>query len=421
MKVILKVLRFVLYLGLAVLLLIFVMIAADSQLPGSMRFFGIVLILLDVSCIAWLYMVSHKPKEAPGKKPTVKRDLPVYAVPAQLEKKPTVQQARAERPFNAIRCSVRRMDPLQLARADGTPASFVAFDLETTGLQPSQDKIVEIGAVIVRDGQIGQQFQTLVNPGIPMPAAASAVNHITDAMLADAPTIGGVLPAFLRFIGDLPLVAHNAGFDADFLAYAAGSMSLTFSNPVADSLALSRSCWPRLDHYKLGDVCEKIHYVNQDAHRALADAMAVAAIVNAAGIERTAYAKYGKAYSKHWDLLYEIRDKYKDANKDGAAPEAMDVVIALCRQDIALADQVVAYCKATGREPYFESFKTLVRVLQQHGEHAEAVRVCDQAIALGLNDDRTKGGMEARRQKSVTQLEKTSHVRRRRGENNGNS
>ena len=403
-----KVLRFVLVFVLLIFLVAMIAAVADPSMEAGSRVFGLVMILLDAFIVFKLLKGKRKPKAAPAKQPDVKRDLPVYAVPTQPEKKPAAQQAQTERPVNAIRCPVRRMDPLELARDDGTPASFVAFDLETTGLQPSQDKIVEIGAVIVRDGQIGQQFQTLVNPGVPMPSAAYAVNHITDAMLAGAPSIEQVLPAFLRFIGDLPLVAHNASFDADFLAYAAGSMNLAFSNPVADSLALSRSCWPRLDHYKLGDVCEKIHYVNQDAHRALSDAMAVAAIVNAAGIERTAYARFGKAYGKHWDLLYEIRDKYKDASKDGAVPEAMDVVIALCRQDIALADQVVSYCKATGREPYYESFKTLVRLLQQRGDHEEAIRVCDQAIALGFNDDGTKGGMEARRKKSVNQLEKVA-------------
>lgn len=99
----------------------------------------------------------------------------------------------------------------------GPATAFVVFDLETTGLEPKKERIVEIGAVkFDRRGPIGR-FSVLIDPGIPMPAKASEINGITDAMLAGKPGIDLVLPDFLRFIGDAPLIAHNANFDCSFV------------------------------------------------------------------------------------------------------------------------------------------------------------------------------------------------------------
>jgi DNA polymerase-3 subunit epsilon len=100
---------------------------------------------------------------------------------------------------------------------EGRPAVFTVFDLETTGLDPKKEKIVEIGAVkFDRRGPIGR-FSVLVDPGVPMPAEASRINGITDAMLAGKPSLDLVLPDFLRFIGDSPIIAHNAPFDCSFV------------------------------------------------------------------------------------------------------------------------------------------------------------------------------------------------------------
>lgn len=103
------------------------------------------------------------------------------------------------------------------AAATGPATAFVVFDLETTGLEPKRERIVEIGAVkFDRRGPVGR-FSVLINPGIPMPPAASRVNGITDDMLAGQPSLDEVLPDFLRFVGQAPLIAHNAAFDCSFL------------------------------------------------------------------------------------------------------------------------------------------------------------------------------------------------------------
>lgn len=95
---------------------------------------------------------------------------------------------------------------------------YVLYDLETTGISANYDEVIEISAVKVRGGKIIDEFSTLVNPGRTIPYGASAVNHIYDEMVSDAPEFEEVLPLFLAFIGNDILVGHNiASFDMKFL------------------------------------------------------------------------------------------------------------------------------------------------------------------------------------------------------------
>ena len=122
----------------------------------------------------------------------------------------------------------------------------VAVDLETTGLIPGHDRIVEIGAVAFSPaGGVESEFSELVDPGIPIPRAASRVNGITDDMVRGRPTVAGVLPSFLAFLGDAVPVAHNAAFDVGFIAADAARLGLAApSTPVIDTRALARAVFP---------------------------------------------------------------------------------------------------------------------------------------------------------------------------------
>ena len=143
-------------------------------------------------------------------------------------------------------------------------SKFVAFDLETTGLSSQKDEIIEIGAVKftvkVENGQVVPQkikdFQTFVKPNMMIPAEATRVNHITDAMVENAPAVADCLRQFTAFCGqDTILVAHNADFDAGFLKVAyEKNPQLLPGNPIVDSLRLSRSILPELKNHKLGDM-----------------------------------------------------------------------------------------------------------------------------------------------------------------------
>ncbi len=96
-------------------------------------------------------------------------------------------------------------------------ASFAVFDLETTGLRPGADRILEIGAVRVSELALGERFQTLVNPGAPLPPAITALTGISGADVLRAPRTEQAVRRFLAFAGDAVLVAHNARFDVSFL------------------------------------------------------------------------------------------------------------------------------------------------------------------------------------------------------------
>jgi DNA polymerase III subunit epsilon len=151
---------------------------------------------------------------------------------------------------------------------------FIAFDLETTGTLPGVDQIVEIGAVrFDENGAPETIFATLINPGIPMPEAASRVNGIKDDMLVGKPAVIDVLDAFAEFCGDDIMVAHNAAFDAQFLT--ADIKKFETASPrgvILDTLPLARKVYPGLANYKLGTLVQHLGIISTNFHRAEEDA-----------------------------------------------------------------------------------------------------------------------------------------------------
>lgn len=160
-------------------------------------------------------------------------------------------------------------------RLNGYRQDYVVFDLETTGINPNYDEIIEISAVKVCGGEIGGEYSTLVNPGRHIPAGATAVNGITDEMVKDAPDIKEAMAGFLEFIGDSVLVGHNIHtFDMNF-AYDAVWLAWgkELGNDYIDTLYMARSCLPQLAHHRLTDVAEYFQINTEGAHRALNDCM----------------------------------------------------------------------------------------------------------------------------------------------------
>lgn len=157
----------------------------------------------------------------------------------------------------------------------GYVADYVVFDLETTGLSPWSDAIIEISAVKVKGGKVVGTFSTLVNPGCPIPARASAVNGITDQMVADAPGLKEVMERFLAFIGTEVLVGHNIhSFDLNFIDRAVAKLYGTeLPNDSIDTLTMARSCLPELSRHRLVDLAAYFRISTEGAHRALNDCM----------------------------------------------------------------------------------------------------------------------------------------------------
>ena len=150
---------------------------------------------------------------------------------------------------------------------------YVALDLETTGLDPKKDKIIEIGAVKVIGGKETDSFSAFVNPGRRLDERVSELTGIEDSDLKNAPQAAEILPKLLEFIGDLPLLGHSILFDYSFIKKASVNAGLSFDRDGIDTLRISRACCPDLNSKRLLDMCA--HYgIELNAHRALNDARA---------------------------------------------------------------------------------------------------------------------------------------------------
>ena len=153
---------------------------------------------------------------------------------------------------------------------------IVCFDIETTGLKVQREAITEIGAVVLKNGQITDKFQTFVNPGRRLTPEIIGLTGITDAMLADAPPPEQALAEFLKFVDGRPLAAHNAEFDIGFIRAGCRRAGLEFDPTYIDSLILAQNLLPELHKYKLDIVAEHLDLPAFNHHRASDDAGMVA-------------------------------------------------------------------------------------------------------------------------------------------------
>ncbi len=157
---------------------------------------------------------------------------------------------------------------------------YVVFDLETTGFDPQREAIIEIGAVLVRDGMIQpEHFSTFVDPRRTLNPRTVALTGITDELLRGAPSQDQAVRDFLAFAGGRPLVAHNADFDVGFLRQAAANMGVAFSPLSVDTLSLARRLYPELKNYKLDTIAEHLRLGDFNHHRAEDDAVTAAGIL----------------------------------------------------------------------------------------------------------------------------------------------
>lgn len=149
---------------------------------------------------------------------------------------------------------------------------FIVFDLETTGLKPATEEITEIAAVLVREGEIKDSFQTYVNPHKPIPPEITELTGISDETVADAPDLPEALDKFFAFMGDRVLVAHNAGFDLSFLKVACKKLDIEREFTYIDTLEMSRIMLPHLSRFKLNILAKELQVGPFEHHRASEDA-----------------------------------------------------------------------------------------------------------------------------------------------------
>ena len=150
---------------------------------------------------------------------------------------------------------------------------YCIFDLETTGISPKKDEVIEISAIKVKGGEVVDEFSTLVNPGIPIPYRASMVNGIYDDMVADAPSMEEALADFSDFVEDMILIGHNIHvFDMKFIWRDARKyFGKTIGNDYIDTLPIAYRNLPGLPHHTLIALAEHYNISSDGAHRALND------------------------------------------------------------------------------------------------------------------------------------------------------
>ena len=149
---------------------------------------------------------------------------------------------------------------------------YVTLDLETTGLEPKRDRIIEIGAVKVSDGVVIDEYTTLIDPQMEIPERIYQLTGISNDMVKGKPLIGEALGAFLEFCGDLPLLGHNILFDYSFVKHQAVNCGFKFEKEAVDTLKIARAVLPDLPSRSLQNLRQYFEISQGDAHRALEDA-----------------------------------------------------------------------------------------------------------------------------------------------------
>lgn len=151
--------------------------------------------------------------------------------------------------------------------------TYIALDLETTGLSPSADRILEIGAVKVVGGQIAETYETLVNPGRKIEKRIEELTGITDEMAAGGMNTKEAVTGLVEFCGNLPILGHNIIFDYGFVKQNAINLNLAFEKEGIDTLKIARKLFPEMEHRSLQALCGYYGICPREAHRAASDAL----------------------------------------------------------------------------------------------------------------------------------------------------
>lgn len=171
---------------------------------------------------------------------------------------------------------------------------YVALDIETTGFNPVNDKILEIGAVKVKNGRVVDTFSELINPGIPVSWRITEVTGIDDSMVRGCDNVSVVLRKFLKFCDEDVILGHNLNFDYSFLAEKSAEIGMKFSKYGLDTLTMAKKHLKNLESRKLDYLCAYYGIEDKEHHRAYNDASVTAKL----------YKKLADLYEKENDSVF---------------------------------------------------------------------------------------------------------------------
>ena len=230
--------------------------------------------------------------------------------------------------------------------------SYVSIDLEMTGLQAKTERILEIGAVKVINGEQKACFQTFVNPHRKLSPVILELTGITQDMVADAPEDVDALKNLMEFVGELPLVGHNIMFDYSFLKQCGANHKIPLEKSAVDTLKISRVCLPELPSKKLEAMCQHFGISETQEHRALADAVMTARLYECLKAE----------FSEKVPELFEAKPLQYRAKRQGPATPAQkrDLIELMTYHKIVSDVEVEALTKS-------EASRMIDRILAAYG------------------------------------------------------
>lgn len=229
---------------------------------------------------------------------------------------------------------------------------YVAFDLETTGLSPETDQIIEIGALKVKDGKVVERFMEFVKPDKKISPMITNITGITNEMVADARNTQEIMKDFVDFCGDYVLVGHNIMFDYKFCKIYANKYGYTFEKQGIDTLKIARKIHNDLESKSLGVLCDYYKIVNQAAHRAYHDALATAKLYQC-------MAHYYEAQDEK--LFAPMQLMYKQKKVQPITKKQIDYIASLCKYHNLCPDKCVEEMTRSEASKFIDS------IISEHG------------------------------------------------------
>lgn len=190
--------------------------------------------------------------------------------------------------------------------------SYVSIDLETSGLDPKQDRILEIAAIKVVEGEVADTFETLVNAGVHLNERIISLTGISEEMTKEGAEPAGAIKKCVEFIGDMPILGHYVQFDYSFLKRTAVNHGLTFEKEGIDTLRIARKALPQLESKGLSSLCAYYQIPLENHHRAMADAVAAMQL----------YQKLQAEFGGSFPELFETRPLIYQVKKESPATNA---------------------------------------------------------------------------------------------------
>lgn len=234
--------------------------------------------------------------------------------------------------------------------------NYVAFDLETTGLSPEADQIIEIGALKVKDGKVVDRFIEFVKPDVPITSVITGITGITNEMVANARNTREIICDFVDFCGDDVLIGHNIMFDYKFCKIYAGKYGLPFEKRGIDTLKIARKVHKEFESKSLGCLCEHYHILNQSAHRAYHDALATAKL----------YQCMSHYFEEKDTKVFEpMQLQYKQKKVQSITKKQIEFIGSLCKQHKICLDECLDKCLEELTRS--EASKFIDSIISEHG------------------------------------------------------